>query len=186
MIPSGHKTLVRYPDGTSKVITLYARPLEGQIIAHGWEVTKRRARRGRWRWSPDRVPDLGRTPGERVSGDGVGFIRGVGRGNALQVEAANALLRVVLRRVGRLVEPQPFSDLGDEVSHNGDHTPALTRSSCHHSGSRSNPRLGPGCPGPASRRHAASASTSWPSPVRPAGRDGERRDAPTPTAAAPT
>jgi hypothetical protein len=35
----GHKTLVRYPDGTSKVITLYVRPLEGQVIAHGWEVT---------------------------------------------------------------------------------------------------------------------------------------------------
>ena len=35
----GHKTLVNYPDGTSKVITLYVRPVEGQIIAHGWEVT---------------------------------------------------------------------------------------------------------------------------------------------------
>ena len=40
MVSKGHKTLVRYPDGTSKVITLYALPLEGQIIAHGWEVTK--------------------------------------------------------------------------------------------------------------------------------------------------
>ena len=30
---------MQYPDGTSKVITLYVRPLEGQIIAHGWEVT---------------------------------------------------------------------------------------------------------------------------------------------------
>jgi hypothetical protein len=39
MVPSGHKTLVRYPDGESKVITLYVRPVEGQIIAHGWEVT---------------------------------------------------------------------------------------------------------------------------------------------------
>jgi hypothetical protein len=38
MVPSGHKTLVHYPDGTSKVITLYTRPLAGQIIAHGWEV----------------------------------------------------------------------------------------------------------------------------------------------------
>jgi hypothetical protein len=38
MVPSGHKTLVHYPDGTSKVITLYVRPVEGQIIAHGWEV----------------------------------------------------------------------------------------------------------------------------------------------------
>jgi len=39
MITGGHKTLVRYPDGTSVVITLYALPLTGQIIAHGWEVT---------------------------------------------------------------------------------------------------------------------------------------------------
>ena len=39
MVPSGHKTLVRYPDGTSTVITLYTRPLVGQVIAHGWEVT---------------------------------------------------------------------------------------------------------------------------------------------------
>ena len=39
MISSAHKTLVHYPDGTSKVITLYVRPLEGQIIAHGWEIT---------------------------------------------------------------------------------------------------------------------------------------------------
>jgi len=38
MVPSGHKTLVHYPDGTSKVITLYVRPVAGQIIAHGWEV----------------------------------------------------------------------------------------------------------------------------------------------------
>jgi len=38
MVPAGHKTLVRYPDGTSKVITLYVRPAEGQVIAHGWEV----------------------------------------------------------------------------------------------------------------------------------------------------
>jgi hypothetical protein len=38
MVPSGHKTLVRYPDGSSKVITLYTRPVEGQIIAHGWQV----------------------------------------------------------------------------------------------------------------------------------------------------
>ena len=38
MVHSGYKTLVRYPDGTSKVITLYVQPLEGQVIAHGWEV----------------------------------------------------------------------------------------------------------------------------------------------------
>ena len=69
-VHDGHKTLVHYPDGTSKVITLYVRPLEGQIIAHGWEVTTSRpaATMG---WSPDRVPDLGRTPGEgvRAAGD---------------------------------------------------------------------------------------------------------------------
>ena len=40
MVHSGYKTLVRYPDGTSKVITLYVQPVEGQVIAHGWEVTK--------------------------------------------------------------------------------------------------------------------------------------------------
>ena len=39
MVHSGYKTLVHYPDGTSKVLTLYVRPLEGQVIAHGWEVT---------------------------------------------------------------------------------------------------------------------------------------------------
>jgi hypothetical protein len=38
-VHSGHTTLVHYPDGTSKVITLYVPPLKGQIIAHGWEVT---------------------------------------------------------------------------------------------------------------------------------------------------
>ena len=39
MISSAHRTLVHYPDGSSKVIMLYVRPAEGQIIAHGWEVT---------------------------------------------------------------------------------------------------------------------------------------------------
>lgn len=38
MVPAGHKTLVHYPDGTSKVITLYVRPAAGQVIAHGWDV----------------------------------------------------------------------------------------------------------------------------------------------------
>ncbi len=38
MISGGHKTLVRYPDGRSAVITLHAVPRTGQIIAHGWEV----------------------------------------------------------------------------------------------------------------------------------------------------
>jgi hypothetical protein len=38
IVPAGHKTLVHYPDGTSKVITLYVPPAEGQVIAHGWEV----------------------------------------------------------------------------------------------------------------------------------------------------
>lgn len=37
----GPKALVHYPDGTSKVITLYfPHPWEGQIIADGWQVTK--------------------------------------------------------------------------------------------------------------------------------------------------
>ena len=40
MIPAGYKTFVRYPDGASKVITLYVLPVKGQIIAHGWEVTE--------------------------------------------------------------------------------------------------------------------------------------------------
>ena len=39
MISSAHRTLVHYPDSSSKVITLYVRPAEGQIIAHGWEIT---------------------------------------------------------------------------------------------------------------------------------------------------
>jgi hypothetical protein len=39
LISGGHKTLVHYPNGTSVVLTLYALPLKGQIIAHGWEVT---------------------------------------------------------------------------------------------------------------------------------------------------
>ena len=68
MVPSGHKTLVHYPDGTSKVITLYVRPLEGRIIAHGWEVTNVAPGENVGAWNPDRVRDLGRTPGERVSG----------------------------------------------------------------------------------------------------------------------
>jgi len=38
MVHSGYKTLVHYPDGTSKVLTLYVPPVEGQVIAHGWEV----------------------------------------------------------------------------------------------------------------------------------------------------
>jgi hypothetical protein len=39
MISDAHRTLVHYPDGSRKVITLYVRPVVGQIIAHGWEVT---------------------------------------------------------------------------------------------------------------------------------------------------
>ena len=38
MVPAGHKTLVHYPDGTSKVITLYVRPVAGQVI---WGATHR-------------------------------------------------------------------------------------------------------------------------------------------------
>lgn len=70
MISSGHKTLVQYPDGTSAVITLYAVPLTGQIIAHGWEVTD---------VAPGEVDVAGvaiefeisvARPAERASGDG--------------------------------------------------------------------------------------------------------------------
>ena len=39
MVRGGHRTLVDYPGGDSKVITLYVVPIEGQIIAHGWQVT---------------------------------------------------------------------------------------------------------------------------------------------------
>ena len=39
MISSAYKTLGHYPDGSTKVITLYVPPVEGQIIAHGWKVT---------------------------------------------------------------------------------------------------------------------------------------------------
>jgi hypothetical protein len=39
MVHRGFQTLVSYPDGDSKVITLYVEPVEGQIIAHGWEIT---------------------------------------------------------------------------------------------------------------------------------------------------
>jgi hypothetical protein len=38
MVPSGHRTLVHYPDGTTRAITLYVHPVVGQIIAHGWEI----------------------------------------------------------------------------------------------------------------------------------------------------
>lgn len=38
MVHRGHQTLVTYPDGDSKVITLYVPPVEGQTIAHGWKV----------------------------------------------------------------------------------------------------------------------------------------------------
>ena len=58
----GHTTLVHYPDGTSKVITLYVRPLKGQIIAHGWEVTNVAPGDLPRPWNPNRVPDLGLMP----------------------------------------------------------------------------------------------------------------------------
>jgi hypothetical protein len=67
-VHSGHKTLVHYPDGTSAVITLYVRPLEGQIIAHGWEVTNVATGEDGGAGIRNRVRDLGCTPGERVSG----------------------------------------------------------------------------------------------------------------------
>ncbi len=40
MARGGHQTLVDYPGGDSRVITLYVAPTEGQIIAHGWQVTR--------------------------------------------------------------------------------------------------------------------------------------------------
>ena len=65
MVPSGHKTLVLYPDGDSRVVTLYVRPVEGQIIAHGWEVTTVAPGENTRRRSRGRVPDLGHTPSKR-------------------------------------------------------------------------------------------------------------------------
>ncbi len=70
MISGGHKTRVRYPDGTSAVITLYALPVTGQVIAHGWEVTS--VAPGEDDVTGVRVEyqiSVAR-PGRRVSGDG--------------------------------------------------------------------------------------------------------------------
>jgi|APDOM4702015248_1054824.scaffolds.fasta_scaffold535431_1 hypothetical protein len=39
MISSGFRVLALYPDGSSKINTLYAVPLVGKVIAHGWVVT---------------------------------------------------------------------------------------------------------------------------------------------------
>jgi hypothetical protein len=39
MISGGQKVLAHYPDGSEKLLTLYAEPLAGQVIAHGWMVT---------------------------------------------------------------------------------------------------------------------------------------------------
>ncbi len=39
LISGGHRVLAHYPDDTSKVLTLYAVPVVGQVIAHGWRVT---------------------------------------------------------------------------------------------------------------------------------------------------
>ncbi len=72
MVPSGHKTLVHYPDGTSKVITLYVRPLVGQIIAHGWEVTKGPVRRNRAGGDTPFVPPLAGRPIGRSRAGGLG------------------------------------------------------------------------------------------------------------------
>ena len=39
LITGGHRVLAHYPDDTSKVLTLYAVPVVGHVIAHGWRVT---------------------------------------------------------------------------------------------------------------------------------------------------
>ena len=39
LITGGQRVLVHYPDESSKVLTLYAVPVVGQVIAHGWRVT---------------------------------------------------------------------------------------------------------------------------------------------------
>ncbi|HJU48772.1 MAG TPA: hypothetical protein VJ689_11585 [Gaiellaceae bacterium] len=38
MISGGYKVLAHYPDGSEKLLTLYAEPVEGHTIAHGWVV----------------------------------------------------------------------------------------------------------------------------------------------------
>jgi hypothetical protein len=39
MISGGRRVLAHYPDGAAKLLTLYAEPVVGQVIAHGWKVT---------------------------------------------------------------------------------------------------------------------------------------------------
>ena len=62
MAHRGFQTGVTYPDGDTRVIMLYVRPVVGQIIAHGWEVTE--VADGDGSDDPGRVPDLGRPPGK--------------------------------------------------------------------------------------------------------------------------
>jgi hypothetical protein len=38
LISGGYKVLAHFPDGTEKVLTLYAEPVEGKVIPHGWVV----------------------------------------------------------------------------------------------------------------------------------------------------
>ena len=38
MISGGYNVLAHFPDGTDKVLTLYAEPIQGQVIPHGWIV----------------------------------------------------------------------------------------------------------------------------------------------------
>jgi hypothetical protein len=70
MISAGHKTLVRYPDGRSAVITLHAVPLAGQIIPHGWEVTTVAPGGGDVAGVPIEYEISVTDPSKRTSGDG--------------------------------------------------------------------------------------------------------------------
>lgn len=70
MISGGHKTLVRYPDGRSAVITLHALPLAGQIIAHGWEVMDVAPGEGDVAGVPIEYEVSVARPSGRTSGDG--------------------------------------------------------------------------------------------------------------------
>jgi hypothetical protein len=70
MISGGHKALLHYPDGTSTVITLYALPLTGQMIAHGWEVTNVAPGEDDVAGVPIEYEISVARPAERASGDG--------------------------------------------------------------------------------------------------------------------
>ena len=39
MVSRGYTVLAHYPDGSEHLLTLYAEPLEGKVIPHGWVVS---------------------------------------------------------------------------------------------------------------------------------------------------